>query len=467
MDRAFYADDIICGIAASGGSIGIIRVSGADSLLVAHRIFLYGKDFRKIDEFESHRVYYGHISFNGDIIDEVLLTVMKAPRSYTCEDVFEIHCHGGAQSLRKILEVLTFCGVRHAERGEFTKRAFLNGRIDLTQAEAVLDIINAKTDLSRFCAVNQLEGKVSGVVRSFRDEILSMIANIEVNIDYPENDTEEISNDTIRLRIEHLKSEIEHILETAEMGRIIRDGIKVVIIGKPNVGKSSVMNVLLKEERSIVTDIPGTTRDALHEYVNINDIPYRITDTAGIRDTSDTIERIGVERAEQYANDADLLFVTLDMSTELTKEDLHILEFAKESRKKTLILLNKSDLLSESYEYDCSGLNEYVESENIIKISAVLNQGFDKLGERLSEIYFTGEIRLDGEAVISNIRHKNALINSLTSLNNAITASESGLSQEFISIDLMEAYAALGEITGDSVDEDLVEKIFSEFCLGK
>jgi tRNA modification GTPase len=446
-------DDTICAIATApggGGSIGIIRLSGADSFDIAGKLFS-----GNINPSESHKVYYGHVLFNDVPVDEVLLLAMKGPKSYTREDVIEIHCHGGVQSVQKVLETALYCGARLAEPGEFTKRAFLNGRIDLSQAEAVLDIINAKTELSHKTAVNQLSGDLSAAVKALRQSVLAMIANIEANIDYPENDIEELSIQSIKKQTEALLEALEKLLATADAGKLIREGIETVILGRPNVGKSSIMNRLLKEDRAIVTDIPGTTRDILREYININGIPLKIIDTAGIRETSDAIEKIGVERTKKQAAEADLILVVLDASAQLTPEDIEIMEAFPD--KKRIVLLNKIDL----------GKKAEIDVENIIEISAKENTGLDAFAEKITELFFDGQIDYQSTVTVSNARHKEALIKARQSLCNVLQTIENGLSQDFISIDLTDAYAYLGEITGDSLDEDIIDKIFSEFCLGK
>lgn len=455
-----YADDTICAIATSpvgGGSIGIIRISGKDCFNIVKKVFS-----SNIDSFDSHRVYYGHIFFNEKIIDEVLLLAMKAPKSYTCEDVIEIHCHGGIKSVQKVLEAVAASGARLAEPGEFTKRAFLNDRIDLSQAEAVIDIINAKTDLSHNMALNQLGGNLSNRIKELRNIILSIIANIEANIDYPENDIEELSIRSIKEQTERVIEDINDLVKTSDTGKIIREGIETVILGRPNVGKSSLMNTLLKEERAIVTNIPGTTRDILQEYISINNIPLKIIDTAGIRKTDDEIEKIGVELSRKYAHRADLILVVIDCTEGITQEDIEILKYSKD--KKLIALINKIDLeIKIDHEY----LYKFIDKENVIEISAKNNLGMDLFAEKLTDMFLSGDIDYSNEITVSNIRHKNSLINARESLCNVIGTVKNGYSQDFISIDLTDAYYYLGEITGDSLDEDIISKIFTEFCLGK
>ena len=459
MNR-IYISDTICAIATSaggGGSISVIRVSGENSLPVAAKVFRPSPK-----KFESHKLYYGHVCDDGENIDEVLVFYMKAPRSYTCEDVIEIQCHGGPRSAGRILGILLKNGVRLAEQGEFTKRAFLNGRIDLSQAEAVLDIINAKTDLSHQAAVNRLKGNLSDRIKECRNIILGIIANIEANIDYPENDIEELSVRDIRSTTEELIGSISSLIKTAETGKIIHEGIETVILGKPNVGKSSVMNALLREERAIVTGIPGTTRDILQEYININNIPLKIVDTAGIRKTSDEIERIGVGLSRRYAETADLILMVIDRAQEMDEIDFELLKYA--DNKKVIVLVNKIDL---NLKIDYNKLYSYIDKSSIIEISAKNNIGLDELSKKLTEMFFSGEIDYKTDITISNMRHKSALMKAFESLNNVIETIDNGFSQDFMSIDLTDAYNYLGEITGDSLDEDIIDKIFSEFCLGK
>ena len=387
---------------------------------------------------------------------------MLSPRTYTKENIVEINCHGGLLVTKKVLELVLNNGARLAEPGEFTKRAFLNGRIDLSQAEAVMDIIDSKTELSRKTAMNQLEGSIKQKVHGLREEILDMIAAIEAAIDYPEHDVEEETYSQMHKRITLLKSEIKKLIESADMGRIIREGVEAVILGKPNVGKSSLLNLLLMEERAIVTDIPGTTRDTVEEYMNLGGIPVKIVDTAGIRETGDKVEKIGVEKSRKCAEAADIIFMMLDASCPLSDEDMEILDFIK--GRKAVILANKTDI---DINIDVDALCKYTDAENIIYISVKEGSGIEKLTERFKDMFLGGDVAAKESVLISNARHKNMLEKSMEALDRAIATIESGMPEDFISMDLQDALTALGEITGDSVDDEIIDRIFTRFCLGK
>lgn len=456
-------DDVIVAVATppGQGGIGIVRISGEKSIEIADRIFK-GKSKVKLANCKSHTLHYGHIFDyqNDNIIDEVLISIMLSPNTYTRQDVVEINCHGGIQSVGKVLQLCLKSGARLAEPGEFTKRAFLNGRIDLSQAEAVSDLIVSKTDISRQAAMNQLEGGLKRQVRKLREQILDVVASIEAAIDYPEHDVEEETKLSMKRTSEAILSDIRDLLNTADKGKIIRDGLQAVILGKPNVGKSSLLNWLLEEDRAIVTNIPGTTRDTVEEYINIEGIPIKIVDTAGIRQTKDEVEKIGVKKSLDYAQKADLLLVMLDASNEITQEDLEILQMAKS--KKALILINKSDL---NQKVNISNLD--IEKENIIQISVLKNTGLENLIKRLKQLFFDGDISCNNEIMIGNVRHKNALNAAKESLEKAIQTIESDLPEDFISMDLQMCMAFLGEITGDTIDEEIIDRIFTKFCLGK
>lgn len=456
--------DTIAAIATFPGNAGIniIRISGDEALNIAGKIFV--KKGRKTGEpgnLKPRYLHYGHaVDHEGKIIDEVLISYMKGPNTYTREDVVEINCHGGVISAKKILEEVLLCGCRPAERGEFTKRAFLNGRIDLTQAEAVIDIINSKTDSSHAISMNHLEGRLSREINSIIEKIMDILANIEVNIDFPEYDEDEITISHAKEFCEEISNKIDKLISTADTGKIFKEGIKTVILGKPNVGKSSLMNFLLNENRAIVTEIPGTTRDTIEEYVNIKGIPLRIIDTAGIRDTEDKVERIGVEKALAKVDEADLVMMLFDFSRELEDEDKKIIQYIK--NKKTIYIRNKTDLEKRL------DLSEYEDIEKeAINISVVNNQGLDDIIERLSSMFFEGSINLDSELIINNARHKNLLVNAKNSLEEVLRSINDGMSIDFVEIDLKEAMENLGLIVGKSVSDDLVDKIFNEFCIGK
>lgn len=463
--KNIYLDDDIAAISTpiGSGGIGIVRISGSGSVGIADKIFV-SADGRKLCDKKSHTITYGHIvnPKTEETLDEVLIMLMLSPRTYTKENIVEINCHGGLLVTKKVLELVLNNGARLAEPGEFTKRAFLNGRIDLSQAEAVMDIIDSKTELSRKTAMNQLEGSIKQKVHGLREEILDMIAAIEAAIDYPEHDVEEETYSQMHKRITLLKSEIKKLIESADMGRIIREGVEAVILGKPNVGKSSLLNLLLMEERAIVTDIPGTTRDTVEEYMNLGGIPVKIVDTAGIRETGDKVEKIGVEKSRKCAESADIIFMMIDASCQLSEEDMEILDFIK--GRKAVILANKTDI---DINIDVDVLCKYTDAENIIYISVKEGSGIEKLTERFKDMFLGGDVAAKESVLISNARHKNMLEKSMEALDRAIATIESGMPEDFISMDLQDALTALGEITGDSVDDEIIDRIFTRFCLGK
>ncbi|BDR68505.1 tRNA modification GTPase MnmE [Clostridium tetani] len=443
------------------GGISIIRISGDKSLAIVNKLFK-AKNGKDILDMKPYTMKYGHIieQDTNNILDEVLISYMKAPRSFTAEDTVEINCHGGVTPTKKIFQEVIKAGVRVAEPGEFTKRAFLNGRIDLTQAEAVIDIIRSKTELSMKSAVSQSIGKVSEEINVLRENLIETIAHIEATVDYPEEDLEEITSSQVQEKIEKVIEELERLLDTSEEGKIIREGLDVVIVGKPNVGKSSLLNALLSEKRAIVTEIPGTTRDVIEEYINLDGIPIKIIDTAGIRETEDLVEKIGVERSKEKINEADLVILVLDSSNKLNDEDYEIIEYIKD--KKYITLLNKSDLESKINKSDLEDLKLY----NIIEISAKMGFGLEDLKEYIKDLFFKGDIQTDS-IIITNTRHKEALIRAKESCNTALKALENTLAIDLASIDIKNAWLSLGEITGDTLEEDIIDKIFSEFCLGK
>jgi len=455
--------DTICGIATplGEGGISIIRVSGSDSLKIINKIFK-GKNASDILDMKSYTMRYGHIcDINSKFeIDEVIISYMKGPRSFTAEDVVEVNCHGGVVSTGRVLEEIIKAGVRIAEPGEFTKRAFLNGRIDLSQAEAVMDIIRAKTDLSMKSAVMQSNGALSKEIDKLREYMLNTLALIEYSVDFTEDDEE--PDETIPIRVQEQLTiaikDINKLLEGANEGRIIRDGLKLAIIGKPNVGKSSLLNCLLKEKRAIVTDIPGTTRDIIEEFISLDGIPVKITDTAGIRETEDEVEKIGVERSREKIDEADLIVLMLDSSCPLESEDREIIDKVKD--KKYVVLMNKNDLEKKISDEDIKDL------KNVIYISAKTGFGIDELKEKVKELFFNGEV--DSESmIISNNRHKQALYRALENCQEALDRVKSNEYLDLISIYVTSALKALGEITGSELEEDLINKIFSEFCVGK
>lgn len=458
-----FIDDTIAAIATAPGEggIGIIRISGPKSLEVAEEIF-FSMSGKKISEYPARTLIFGNIKDGDKKIDEVLVAYMKGPNSYTAEDVIEINCHGGFISVKIILELVLSKDVRLAEAGEFTKRAFLNGRIDLSQAEAVIDVINAKTDKAHEVAENQLDGSLSNRIREFRDKVTELLAQVEVAIDYPEEDIEFIAYTTLEEKTRELNKDIKKLYETSESGKIFREGLKTVIVGKPNVGKSSLLNSILGENRAIVTDIPGTTRDVIEEFVNIKGIPLKIVDTAGIRETDDVVEKIGVEKSMASFDTADLIIMVVDSSSELSEEDREILE--KVQGKETILLLNKTDL---PQLIDEEEVKKYVNEENIIKISALHNEGIENVHDRIEAMVYKGDIKSSSNVIITNSRHKDALYRAMKSAEDAMRAIEDRMPLDFVEVDLKNIWDYLGYINGDTVSEDLLDNIFHNFCIGK
>ena len=458
-----FIDDTIAAIATAPGEggIGIIRISGSNSLEVAEEIFksVSGK---KISEYNLRSLIYGDIFDGEKRIDEVLVAYMKGPHSYTGEDVIEINCHGGFISVKKILELILTKDVRLAEAGEFTKRAFLNGRIDLSQAEAVIDVIKSKTDKAQEVAQSQLEGSLAKKIRELRSKVTEVLAQLEESIDFSDEDVEDVTYKEIEEKSLELRDEIKKLYDSAESGKILRDGLKTVIIGKPNVGKSSLLNSILGENRAIVTEIPGTTRDVIEEFVNIKGIPLKIVDTAGIRETEDIVEKIGVQKSKESIESADLVIIVLDSSKQLTDEDLEILQSAQS--KKTIVLLNKIDL---EQVIDESEIEKFVGKENIIKISALKNEGIEQIHDKIESMVFTGDVKSSSSLVITNSRHKDALYKAYNSINDAIDGIMQRLPYDFIEVDFKNIWDYLGYINGDTVQEDLLDTIFSNFCIGK
>ena len=442
------------------GAIGIVRISGPDSYSILNDIFRPHKN--NILELENRKMYYGHIMDDEKIIDEVMVVKIPSSGSYTMENVVEINCHGGIMPIKEILSLILSRGARLAEKGEFTKRAFLNGRIDLAQAESVMDLISAKTSKGFDIAMNQLKGYLSNKVSDLRNDLIKMMAEIEVSIDYPEEDIEEITYNTIKNILSNTLTKIEELLEKSKSGRIIREGLKTVIIGKPNVGKSSLMNALLKDSRAIVTDIPGTTRDIIEEYLNISGIPIKLIDTAGIRDTEDVVEKIGVEKSKSYFNEADLIIFVLDASEPLSDEDYEIIELIKD--KHCVILINKTDLISKIEE---DYINKNLNDKIIIKTSIQNDIGIEKLEEEIKNMVYGNSLKTSNEEFISNTRHINLLKDALKNVKDALNATKNGMPYDFIEVDIKNAIILLGNITGESVEEDLLDTIFSNFCLGK
>lgn len=443
------------------GGIGIIRISGEEALPILQEIFEFHGD---TDTFTSRRMTYGKIidKEKNQIIDEVLAVYMKGPKTYTAEDVVEINCHGSMVSLRKTLALVLRKGARLAEPGEFTKRAFLNGRLDLSQAEAVIDMIRAKTDKSFDVAVSQLEGRLSLKVEEIRQKLLDLLVDITVNIDYPDEDIEEITYEKLEESIVETQDMIEKLLETSSTGRMIREGIKIAIVGKPNVGKSSLMNGLLKETRAIVTDIPGTTRDTIEEVLSIRNIPVYLVDTAGIRETSDKVEKMGIEKSKEAFNQADFILFLLDGSRPLEEEDLQIMEFLKE--RKSLVLINKRDL---GEAISIEDISAKLPASQVIEASLLKGQGITEIEDAVEDLVYGGEIVQKESMMVNNVRHIELLQQAVKSLTDALHMSERREALDFIEVDVKNAYERLGEIIGETVSDDIINEVFARFCLGK
>ena len=456
-------DDTIAAISTPIGSagIGIVRLSGKRAVTIAESIFRGKK--KKLAEAPAFSITYGHIiNMNEEVIDEVLVSVMRAPKSFTAEDVVEINCHGGVVAVRKVMEMVLKGGARLAEPGEFSKRAFLNGRIDLAQAESIIDLINAKTEKSLQVAVGQLTGTLSDKIRYMRRQLLELIAHIEAGIDFPEDDIEEITVTIIKKRLFEVLGDIRMLLETADTGKIFREGIKTVITGKPNVGKSSLLNALLREKRAIVTDVPGTTRDIIEEVVSIRGIPLKLVDTAGIRDTEDFVEKIGVERSKEMFIGADLVLFMTDASTGLTEEDREIIKLMK--NKNSLVIINKTDLKKQT---DFSEIKGLVGEKDTVEMSLLTGEGLEVLEEKIEQLVYAGRVFVQDDVMITNIRHKNSLALVQKSLEEAVNTINAEMPVDCVAIDLKAAWETLGEITGETVSEDLIDQIFSQFCIGK
>lgn len=449
--------------ATGSGGIGIIRLSGEKSIEIIKKIFKPIDKKINLDEVKGYTIKYGFIvDSNNEKIDEVLVSFFRAPRSYTTEDMCEINSHGGTVIERKILEQCLLNGAELAEPGEFTKRAFLNGRIDLSQAESVIDIINAKTEKEAKESFKQLQGNLSIELNNIKDNLLDIMSDIEASIDYPEYDIEETTNSKALKVLNEIRNKLVNLENSFENGKILKEGVKTVIVGKPNAGKSSLLNTLLKEDRAIVSDYAGTTRDTIEEFINVDGIPLKIIDTAGIRETNDFVEKIGVEKAIGLIKDADLVIALFDSSKELEEEDYKILELIK--NKKSIVLLNKSDL---------SGLNiktiNYISNINkkVIKASMKTKNGIDKLYKTISELFNNNELNSDNGTVITNIRHKNLIHNAINNLDEAENSIKNYMPIDVVAICIKEVLESIGSITGDNVSEDIINKIFSKFCLGK
>lgn len=443
------------------GAISIVRLSGDDAVTLADQVFK-GKDLTKVS---SHTINYGHFidPKTREIIDEVMVSVLRAPKTFTREDTVEINCHGGIVPTNKILQVLLTNGARLAEPGEFTKRAFLHGRIDLAQAESVMDLIRAKTDRSMKAALNQLDGELSQLIRTLRQEILEVLAQVEVNIDYPEyDDVEEMTSKLLREKALDVCAKIEQLLVTARQGKILREGLATVLVGRPNVGTSSLLNHLLHEDKAIVTDIAGTTRDVIEEYVNVLGVPLKLVDTAGIRETDDRVEKIGVERSRQALDRSDLVILLLNASEPLTTEDIELLQLTQD--KKRIIVLNKMDL---EPKLDLNELYQYVDKAEVLKTSVLKNEGIRELEEHIATLFYGGIENSQTTVLVTNARHIALLEQAKAALEAVLTGLEQELPVDLVQIDMTRAWELLGEITGDSYQDELLDQLFSQFCLGK
>ena len=454
--------DTIAAIATgmNQGGIGVIRVSGEHAIEIVDSVFIPKKAGKEVKNLKTYTAAYGNI-VDEDVIDEVIVLLLKAPASYTKENVVEIDCHGGLEVMKKILHLLLKKGARLAEPGEFTKRAFLNGRIDLSQAESVMDLISARNELAAKTAISQLKGHLKDKITQLRNELIHNIAFIESALDDPEHYSLDGFSEKLNKILEDMERQIKHLIMTADDGKMMKEGIKTVILGKPNAGKSSVLNTLMGKERAIVTDVAGTTRDTLEEFISINGIPLNIIDTAGIRKTDDIVEKIGVDKSMKEMEDADLILFIVDSSIPLDENDKQIMSRIKD--KQVIILQNKSDL---SMVVAKEEINKYLDKP-VILISAKENTGFEEFYDILNEMFFHGNLKFNDEIYITNIRHKNALMEALSSIKMAQQSIEDGMPEDFLSIDLMAAYEKLGYIIGESVEDDLVDTIFREFCMGK
>jgi len=445
------------------GGIGIVRLSGDEALDIAEKVYKQGD--KRLSDQPSHTIHYGNVYHpkTDEKLDEVMVTIMKAPKTYTREDIVEINTHGGVLVTNKVLQAVLKAGGRLAEPGEFTQRAFLNGRVDLSQAEAVMDVIRAKTDSAMHNAMSQLDGNLSEIISEIRQEILDTLAQVEVNIDYPEyDDVEEMTSKLMKEKAIDVKAQVEDILETAEQGKILRDGLATAIIGRPNVGKSSLLNVFARQDKAIVTDVAGTTRDVIEEFVNVKGVPLRMIDTAGIRDTEDEVERIGVTRSKKEIEGAELVLLIFDQHQTLTDEDFELLRLTED--KERLILLNKMDL---EQKLDVDRLLETVDPETVLPVSITENTGVNEVQNTIVDLFFEGKTGEKDATYISNVRHIALLEQAIDALDEVIEGIDMNMPVDLVQIDLTRAWDALGEVTGESVQDELITQLFSQFCLGK
>lgn len=444
------------------GAIGIVRLSGPQAIEIGDILY---KGKKKLSEVETHTINYGHIidPETNETVEEVMVSVLRAPKTFTREDIIEINCHGGILTINRILELTMTYGARMAEPGEYTKRAFLNGRIDLSQAEAVMDFIRSKTDRASKVAMNQIEGRLSDLIKKQRQSILEILAQVEVNIDYPEyDDVEDATTDFLLEQSKRIKEEINQLLETGAQGKIMREGLSTVIVGRPNVGKSSMLNNLIQENKAIVTEVAGTTRDVLEEYVNVRGVPLRLVDTAGIRDTEDIVEKIGVERSRKALSEADLILFVLNNNEPLTEDDQTLFEVIK--NEDVIVIINKTDL---EQRLDVSELREMIGDMPLIQTSMLKQEGIDELEIQIKDLFFGGEVQNQDMTYVSNSRHISLLKQARQSIQDAIDAAESGIPMDMVQIDLTRTWEILGEIIGESASDELIDQLFSQFCLGK
>lgn len=444
------------------GAIGIVRLSGPQAIEIGDILY---KGKKKLSEVETHTINYGHIidPETNETVEEVMVSVLRAPKTFTREDIIEINCHGGILTINRILELTMTYGARMAEPGEYTKRAFLNGRIDLSQAEAVMDFIRSKTDRASKVAMNQIEGRLSDLIKKQRQSILEILAQVEVNIDYPEyDDVEDATTDFLLEQSKRIKEEINQLLETGAQGKIMREGLSTVIVGRPNVGKSSMLNNLIQDNKAIVTEVAGTTRDVLEEYVNVRGVPLRLVDTAGIRDTEDIVEKIGVERSRKALSEADLILFVLNNNEPLTQDDQTLFEVIK--NEDVIVIINKTDL---EQRLDVSELREMIGDMPLIQTSMLKQEGIDELEIQIKDLFFGGEVQNQDMTYVSNSRHISLLKQARQSIQDAIDAAESGIPMDMVQIDLTRTWEILGEIIGESASDELIDQLFSQFCLGK
>lgn len=444
------------------GAIGIVRLSGPQAIEIGDKLY---KGKYKLAEVDSHTINYGHIvdPETNEVVEEVMISVLRAPKTFTREDIIEINCHGGILTINRVLELTMTHGARMAEPGEYSKRAFLNGRIDLSQAEAVMDFIRSKTDRASKVAMNQIEGRLSDLIKRQRQSILEILAQVEVNIDYPEyDDVEDATTEFLLEQSKNIKAEIDKLLETGAQGKIMREGLSTVIVGKPNVGKSSMLNNLIQDNKAIVTEVAGTTRDVLEEYVNVRGVPLRLVDTAGIRDTEDIVEKIGVERSRKALSQADLILFVLNYNEPLTKEDRTLFEVIK--NEDVIVIVNKTDLVQQ---LNIEEVQEMIGNKPLIQTSMLKQEGIDELEIQIRDLFFGGDVQNQDMTYVSNSRHIALLKQARHAIQDAIDAAESGVPMDMVQIDLTRTWEILGEIIGESASDELINQLFSQFCLGK